>query len=181
MKIEAAILGQCGGHHRPYASGAPLDVRQVDLAAPQRGEILVRIDAAGICHSDLSVINGDRPRPLPMALGHEAAGVVEALGPGVDELKIGDQLITARRQVTLEDVEHFAEFTGDTEVEADGLSMANVQITVGFRREARFDGRMLTRGQVVPHDLPDEVLLQRRGFGGCGCGVRISHVALTNG
>lgn len=93
MKIEAAILGQCGGHQRPYADGAPLDVRTVELAEPQRGEILVRIDAAGICHSDLSVINGDRPRPMPMALGHEASATVEALGPEVTDLEVGDRVV----------------------------------------------------------------------------------------
>ena len=52
-----------------------------------------RIAAAGLCHSDLSVINGDRPRPLPMALGHEAAGVVESVGAGVTNVKPGDYVI----------------------------------------------------------------------------------------
>ena len=65
----------------------------VDLAPPGRGEVLVRIAAAGLCHSDLSVINGDRPRPMPMALGHEAAGVVEALGEGVTDLQPGDHVV----------------------------------------------------------------------------------------
>ena len=55
--------------------------------------MLVRIAAAGLCHSDLSVINGDRPRPTPMALGHEAAGVVEALGAGVNDLEKGDHVV----------------------------------------------------------------------------------------
>ncbi len=53
----------------------------------------MQVKAAGLCHSDLSVINGDRARPLPMVLGHEAAGVVEALGPGVDDLKAGDHVV----------------------------------------------------------------------------------------
>jgi Zn-dependent alcohol dehydrogenase len=53
----------------------------------------VRMGAAGLCHSDLSVINGDRPRPTPMALGHEAAGVVEELGAGVTDLKKGDHVV----------------------------------------------------------------------------------------
>jgi alcohol dehydrogenase len=53
----------------------------------------VRIGAAGLCHSDLSVINGNRPRPMPMALGHEAAGVVEQLGDGVSDLEIGDHVV----------------------------------------------------------------------------------------
>ena len=53
----------------------------------------MKIAAAGLCHSDLSVINGDRPRPMPMALGHEAAGVVEELGEGVDDLEAGDHVV----------------------------------------------------------------------------------------
>jgi alcohol dehydrogenase len=55
--------------------------------------LLVKIVAAGLCHSDLSVINGDRPRPMPMALGHEAAGIVEALGEGVSDLQVGDHVV----------------------------------------------------------------------------------------
>jgi alcohol dehydrogenase len=77
----------------PYAETRPLSIETVDLDAPGAGEILVRIEAAGLCHSDLSVINGDRPRPLPMALGHEAAGVVEEVGPGIDDLAVGDHVI----------------------------------------------------------------------------------------
>jgi alcohol dehydrogenase len=92
MKTRAAILEEMG-RPRPYASSKPLTIAEVQLAPPQRGEVLVRIGAAGLCHSDLSVINGDRPRPTPMALGHEAAGVVEALGDGIDDLAIGDHVV----------------------------------------------------------------------------------------
>ncbi len=74
MKIKAAVLRTVGAP-RPYSQSRPLTVEQLDLAPPGTGEVLVRIAAAGLCHSDLSVINGDRPRPVPMALGHEAAGV----------------------------------------------------------------------------------------------------------
>ena len=77
----------------PYARSRPLAIEELELAEPRRGEVRVRIAAAGLCHSDLSVINGDRPRPLPMALGHEAAGVVEALGEGVTSLAVGDHVI----------------------------------------------------------------------------------------
>ena len=66
-------------------------IEEVELAPPGRDEVLVRIRAAGLCHSDLSVINGDRPRPMPMALGHEAAGEVIELGDGVTDLAVGDQ------------------------------------------------------------------------------------------
>ena len=77
----------------PYAESRPLNIRTVDLAAPGPGEVTVRIAAAGLCHSDLSVIDGNRPRPLPMVLGHEAAGVVEALGAGVGDLAVGDHVV----------------------------------------------------------------------------------------
>lgn len=92
MKTHAAIL-RATGLQRPYADSRPLSIEAVDLDPPGPGEVLVAIKAAGLCHSDLSVINGDRPRPLPMALGHEAAGVVEALGEGVTDLKPGDRVV----------------------------------------------------------------------------------------
>lgn len=92
MKIEAAVLRRPSAAH-PYADSRPLVIETLDLAPPGRDEVLVRIVAAGLCHSDLSVINGDRPRPAPMALGHEAAGIVEALGDGVDDLEVGDHVV----------------------------------------------------------------------------------------
>jgi alcohol dehydrogenase len=92
MKIRAAVLETMGAAH-PYAASRPLKIDELDLAPPGAGEILVRIKAAGLCHSDLSVINGDRPRPMPMALGHEAAGIVEQLGDGVHDLAVGDHVV----------------------------------------------------------------------------------------
>jgi alcohol dehydrogenase len=92
MKIRAAVLDTMGAA-LPYAQSRPLKIEELDLQPPGPGEILVRIRAAGLCHSDLSVINGDRPRPMPMALGHEAAGVVEALGDGVTDLRAGDHVV----------------------------------------------------------------------------------------
>ena len=92
MRIRAAVL-KATGLPPPYARSRPLDIVELDLAAPGRGEVLVRIAAAGLCHSDLSVIDGSRPRPVPMALGHEAAGVVEALGDGVTDLSVGDHVV----------------------------------------------------------------------------------------
>ena len=89
MKTRAAVLRQIGLPH-PYKDSRPLVVEEVELAPPGRDEVLVRVRAAGLCHSDLSVINGDRPRPMPMALGHEAAGEVMEFGDGVTDLKIGD-------------------------------------------------------------------------------------------
>lgn len=96
MKITAAVLHSCGGHVRPYGRHAPLTLQQLELQPPRRGELLIRIEAAGLCHSDLSVINGDRPRPVPMALGHEACGIVEELGDADDpHFRIGDRVVLA--------------------------------------------------------------------------------------
>ena len=92
IRTRAAVLSGSGAPH-PYADSRPLSVQTVTLDPPGPGEVQVAIKAAGLCHSDLSVINGDRPRPLPMALGHEAAGVVEALGEGVTDLAIGDHVV----------------------------------------------------------------------------------------
>jgi alcohol dehydrogenase len=92
MQIMAAVL-EASGLPAPYADSRPLKVRTVDLNGPGSGEVLVRIVAAGLCHSDLSVIEGTRPRPLPMVLGHEAAGVVEEVGLGVTDLKRGDHVV----------------------------------------------------------------------------------------
>ncbi len=89
MRIRSAVLRR-SGLPRPYAESRPLSVEMVSLAPPGPGEVLVRIAAAGVCHSDLSGINGDRPRALPCALGHEASGVVEECGPGVMDLARGD-------------------------------------------------------------------------------------------
>ena len=78
---------------RPYALSKPLSIETVELAPPGEGEVLVRIRAAGLCHSDLSSINGDRPRQMPMVLGHEAAGEVLETGAGVKRVKKGDHVI----------------------------------------------------------------------------------------
>ncbi len=92
MKARAAVLREML-KPRPYATSKPFSIEEVDLAAPGEGEVLVRIRAAGLCHSDLSTINGDRPREMPIVLGHEAAGEVAEVGPGVRDLKVGDHVI----------------------------------------------------------------------------------------
>jgi alcohol dehydrogenase len=92
MKIRAAILEEMG-RSPPYSESKPLTISEVELAPPGPGEVLVKIAAAGLCHSDLSVIDGNRPRPTPMALGHEAAAIVEEPGEGVGDLKKGDHAV----------------------------------------------------------------------------------------
>jgi alcohol dehydrogenase len=92
MKIRAAVLEKMGAP-APFAESKPLRIDTLELEGPGHGEVLVKIGAAGLCHSDLSVMNGDRPRPMPMALGHEAAGIVEEVGQGVNDLVRGDHVV----------------------------------------------------------------------------------------
>ena len=94
MRITGAVLEEIG-RPRPYASTRPLRVAELELGEPGPTEVLVRIEAAGVCHSDLSVVDGHRVRPVPMLLGHEAAGLVEAVGSGVDDLEVGRRVVMA--------------------------------------------------------------------------------------
>jgi len=94
MKTRAAVLSEMS-LPRPYAQSRPLQIVEVDLDPPGPGEVLVRMRAAGLCHSDLSVIAGDRPRPLPMAIGHEGAGEVLEVGSEVRDLVPGDHVVAA--------------------------------------------------------------------------------------
>lgn len=93
MRIKAAILYQ-QGLPRPYADSTPLVVEEVELDPPGPGEILIEVAAAGLCHSDLSTIENQRPRPLPIVIGHEGAGIVREVGQGITDLKPGDHVIT---------------------------------------------------------------------------------------
>ena len=93
MRITAAVLDGLAAP-APYAGSLPLKLVELTLDPPRHGELLVRIEAAGLCHSDLSVINGDRARPLPMALGHEAVATVVATGDAQDtRFAPGDRVV----------------------------------------------------------------------------------------
>ena len=92
VRTRIALLREAG-LPRPYTRSKPLRIVEATLEEPGPGELRVRIAAAGLCHSDLSVINGDRPRATPLALGHEASGVVEAVGPGPSRFAPGDHVV----------------------------------------------------------------------------------------
>jgi S-(hydroxymethyl)glutathione dehydrogenase/alcohol dehydrogenase len=86
MKMRAAVLEEFG---------APLVVQEVDLAEPRSGEALVRLEACGVCHTDMYTASGADPSGYaPAVLGHEGAGVVEAIGPDVTDLAVGDHVVT---------------------------------------------------------------------------------------
>ncbi|MEF3405446.1 alcohol dehydrogenase catalytic domain-containing protein [Agromyces sp. CCNWLW203] len=92
MQITGAVL-ETSGAEAPFAQSRPFTIGPLELDPPGPGEVLVRIEAAGICHSDLSVVDGNRRRPTPMLLGHEASGIVERLGDGVTDLAVGTRVV----------------------------------------------------------------------------------------
>ncbi|MCF8163953.1 MAG: zinc-dependent alcohol dehydrogenase family protein [Sulfuritalea sp.] len=92
MKTRAAVLHTLD-LQSPFANSKPLKIEEIELDEPGMGEVLVKMTAAGLCHSDLSVITGVRPRPVPMALGHEASATVMRVGDGVVNLKAGDRVV----------------------------------------------------------------------------------------
>jgi S-(hydroxymethyl)glutathione dehydrogenase / alcohol dehydrogenase len=83
MKIRAAVLDRVGG---------PLVVREVNLQPPQTGEVLVKIAACGVCHSDWHLVTGETKHPLPAVLGHEGAGIITELGNNVSGFEVGDHV-----------------------------------------------------------------------------------------
>jgi S-(hydroxymethyl)glutathione dehydrogenase/alcohol dehydrogenase len=84
MRMKAALL---------KAPNEPMTIEEVELDPPGAGEVLVKMTATGVCHSDLHVITGDLPRPFPVVLGHEGAGIIEAIGTGVTMVKPGDHVV----------------------------------------------------------------------------------------
>ncbi|HEX6394217.1 MAG TPA: NDMA-dependent alcohol dehydrogenase [Acidimicrobiales bacterium] len=86
MQTDAAVL---------WEPGTDWKIERIELDPPRQGEVLVRLAASGMCHSEEHIVTGDTPMPLPMVGGHEGAGVVEAVGPGVRDLAPGDHVVTS--------------------------------------------------------------------------------------
>jgi S-(hydroxymethyl)glutathione dehydrogenase/alcohol dehydrogenase len=86
VKARAAVL---------YGINQPLQMEEIDVDEPQTGEVLIRTSASGVCHSDLHFMEGKWQYPMPAVLGHESAGVVEKVGEGVANVKVGDRVVVA--------------------------------------------------------------------------------------
>ncbi len=84
MKTQAAVV---------YEFGKPIEIEELDLDGPREGEVLIRYTHAGLCHSDVHVAHGDLAARLPMVLGHEGAGIIEEVGPGVSRVQVGDHVV----------------------------------------------------------------------------------------
>ncbi|MBL7325072.1 alcohol dehydrogenase catalytic domain-containing protein, partial [Escherichia coli] len=84
MKTTAAVL---------FEAGKPFELMELDLDGPGPGEVLVKYTAAGLCHSDLHLTDGDLPPRFPIVGGHEGSGVIEEVGAGVTRVKPGDHVV----------------------------------------------------------------------------------------
>ena len=84
MRMKAAVL---------YEVNEPLVIEEIELDPPKSGEILIKLAATGVCHSDVHYYTGDVPRELPIILGHEGAGIVEQVGEGVTSVQPGDHVV----------------------------------------------------------------------------------------
>ena len=115
MKTRAAVA---------FEAGKPLEIVEVDLEGPKAGEVLVEIKATGICHTDEFTLSGADPEGLfPAILGHEGAGIVQEVGPGVTSLKPGDHVIPSTRR------------------NAGNVNTASTRRPISARRSARPRGR----------------------------------------
>ena len=91
ITCKGAVLRTIG-LPQPYAETTPLTIETIHLAPPKPVDVVVKVMGAGLCHSDLSVINGDRGRDVPMVMGHEGAGEVVEVGSAVTDLRVGDHV-----------------------------------------------------------------------------------------
>lgn len=158
------------------AYGQPLNVTDVDLAPPQRGEVRVSVRATGVCHSDLSIQQGKLPFPTPCVLGHEGAGEVTEIGEGVTRVKPGDHVVLmwtlmcgdcfyCRRGQT-----HLCDATramgmmddGTTRLSKDGQAILHAINTACFAEEVIVREQALVK---ISDDIPFEIAAV------VGCGV----------
>jgi S-(hydroxymethyl)glutathione dehydrogenase/alcohol dehydrogenase len=169
MKATAAVF---------FEVGRKLEIRDVDVAPPKAGEVLVRMAAAGICHSDLHVMTGHLGAPLPAILGHEGAGVVAETGPGVTSVKPGDHVIPLWR-VSCGECEHCS--GGRPALCAAGLQIRSTGRLADGTSRFSLDGRELkhfnavstfSQYSVIPEcsvlKIPSDLPLDRAALLGCG-------------
>ncbi|MGW0163522.1 Zn-dependent alcohol dehydrogenase [Mycobacterium sp. NPDC003323] len=178
-KFDAAVL---------TAVGQPLSIQTVEITDLPANSVLVRMGAAGICHTDLEVINGQLRYPMPIVLGHEAAGTVEDIGSGVDPSRIGQKVVLSWNphcgacpacergeailcRQYLELGPRAVDFSGQTYLRSGGNDVHTMFFTAAFAEYA-----VVTDGCAVA--IPDAMPLDRACL--LGCGVMTGHGAVTN-
>ena len=179
--MKAAVL---------YQLNAPLVVEEVQLDPPKRGEVMVRIVASGICATDLHVIEGTIPRTLPVVPGHEGAGIIEAVGEGMLELKPGDHVVISLapncghcfycqmgKPILCENMPHRSEgalFDGTRRLHSHGRDLNHYSNCSTFAEYAVVPERACVK---VRHDAP----LERLCLLACGVTTGIGAVINTAG
>lgn len=188
MSAATGILREFDAAVLP-APGEKLEIQKVKISGIPAGSVLVKIAAAGICHTDLEVINGQLKYPMPIVLGHEAAGIVEAVGSGVASARIGDSVVLSwnphcgscpaceRGEAIL--CEQYLErgpqgvhFSGHTLLE----SVTDERVHTMFFTAAFAEYAIVTDGCAI--SVPAEMPLDRACL--LGCGVMTGHGAVTN-
>ena len=174
--MKAAVL---------QAVDAPLEILDVDIDRPGPREVLVRTAAVGVCHSDLHFIEGLYPHPLPTVLGHESAGVIEAVGPDVRDLAVGDHVITC-----------LSVFCGHCEyclagrpslcasTEMSRAAEAPPRLSMGGRPVWQFMSLSSFAEQLLVHEhavvkIPSDIPLDRAALIGCGVTTGLGAVFRT--
>jgi S-(hydroxymethyl)glutathione dehydrogenase/alcohol dehydrogenase len=168
MKTRAAVLRELG---------KPFEIAELDLDEPKTGEVLVRFAASGLCHSDDHLRTGDIPVRFPIVGGHEGAGVVEAVGPGVERLRPGDHVVAsflpvcghcrfcARGQSNLCDLGRFLADNclpdGTFRLHADGADFGQMCLLGTFSSYG-----VLSQDSVVR--IADDIPLEVAALAGCG-------------
>jgi S-(hydroxymethyl)glutathione dehydrogenase/alcohol dehydrogenase len=155
-----------------YAFGQPLVVEEIDLGPPRAGEVKVRLAATGICHSDVHLIRGEWGGELPVVAGHEGAGVVEAIGPGVTLARPGDHVVVSllRSCGHCRFCQTGASYACAGSFPADAESrLRNTRgqsVGQGFRTATFAECVVVDQSQVVP--VPDDMPLDRAALLACG-------------
>ena len=179
MKIQAAVARK---------AGAALEIETLDIEAPRPTEVLVRVVATGVCHTDMVVRDGHLPTPMPVVLGHEGAGIVEAIGSDVRKVKVGDHVVmsfnscgccpSCRDDEPAYCHEFFPRnFFAAREDGTSGLSKGAEMIHGNFFGQSSFATRALCHERnvvKVRDDVPLDIL------GPLGCGILTGAGAVMN-
>ncbi|MCE7990128.1 MAG: zinc-binding dehydrogenase [Caldilinea sp. CFX5] len=155
-----------------YAYDQPLVVEEIDIDPPQAGEVLVRVVACAICHSDIHQIRGDWSAPVPLVAGHEAAGVVEALGPGVTSVQVGDHVVMSllrscgRCYYCAKGDTHLCEGKFALQTETRLHNKKGEPIVQSIKTAAFAEYAVVDQSQLVP--IPKEIPLDSASLLACG-------------
>jgi S-(hydroxymethyl)glutathione dehydrogenase / alcohol dehydrogenase len=154
------------------AFGQPLSIEDVEIDSPHAGEVKVRLAATAICHSDLHLIRGEWPGELPIVAGHEAAGVVEAVGENVTAVKVGDRVVVSLLRSCGRCFQcakrnwHMCEGQFALNTESRLRNQSGKSLMHGIRVGAFAESAIVDQSQVV--SIPDSMPFDRAALLGCG-------------